>query len=82
MEYIKDGSYFAWDPLTAVYLTHPSVVELENIYNIDVLTNSPYVGQTIPQRSSDMKNGRDNLWIATKGSDDIFNDAFFRSFID
>ncbi len=47
MKYIRPGTFFAWDPLAAVYLVEPAVVKLQHAsLGVEVMLNEPEIGRT------------------------------------
>jgi purine nucleosidase len=87
-EYINQGTYYAWDPLVAVFLIKPQVVKLRPA-EIEICLNKPEVGRTKlikwldSDNSTDWKSAKSdtvNLWIAVEGYNKIFNEEFFPSF--
>ncbi|WP_130421649.1 nucleoside hydrolase [Edaphobacter modestus] len=70
----NDKSYFAWDPLAAVSVVAPSVVQSQSVA-IQIVTSPPEVGRTRADPSSPNK-----VMVATSASAEIFRNAFLDAF--
>ena len=72
--WLKDGTYFAWDPLAAVALVEPSVVRVSRLA-IEVVQRAPDEGRTrrVPR-------GKVNAVVALDADAPAFRRLFFGAF--
>lgn len=70
---IEDGYFYAWDPLAAVALLHPTVVRTNRMH-IDVLQDSPQDGRTVQAP------GPPNAAVALDADPAAFRRIFLQAF--
>jgi pyrimidine-specific ribonucleoside hydrolase len=70
---INGGFFFAWDPLAAVALLHPSIVRTAPMH-IDVRQDAPEEGRTVPAP------GRRNVRVAMDADPAAFRKLFLEAF--
>jgi pyrimidine-specific ribonucleoside hydrolase len=72
-QFIKDGYFYAWDPLAAVALLHPGVVKPSRMH-IDVRQDAPEDGRTVQTL------GRANTAVAMDADATAFRKIFLEAF--
>jgi inosine-uridine nucleoside N-ribohydrolase len=79
MEFISSGTFFAWDPLVAVYLTHPGVLSFKQAY-ITVAVEEPEIGRTKVIHWEENNNHHTNIAVAISANSQLFHHTFFSAF--
>ncbi len=72
-ETIRDGIFYAWDPLAAAALLHPNIVKTEAMH-IDIQEDGPEAGRTVASP------GKPNADVAVDADAGAFRALFLESF--